>query len=178
MFLENTVNYTEKFDIVFSNAVFHWIEDHLSLLKRIYLCLKPGGKALLQMGGKGNASEIIELLSSMITTNTWKKYFTNFKFPYHFYSPEDYLKWSNQTGFNPSRIELVPKQMEHNSVTELEGWIRTTWLPYLKTIPKERRTIFIREFAERYLKLFPADNKGLIRVGMIRLEVELLKPHI
>ena len=33
-----------QFDIVFSNYVLHWVSDKEGALKRIYKCLKPGGK--------------------------------------------------------------------------------------------------------------------------------------
>ena len=34
----------QQFDIVFSNFVLHWVSDKEGALKRIYKCLKPGGK--------------------------------------------------------------------------------------------------------------------------------------
>ena len=35
--------FEEQFDVVFSNAVFHWITDHNALLNNIHKVLKPGG---------------------------------------------------------------------------------------------------------------------------------------
>ena len=35
--------FENEFDVVFSNAVFHWINDHDTLLKNIYKVLKPQG---------------------------------------------------------------------------------------------------------------------------------------
>jgi trans-aconitate methyltransferase len=87
-------------------------------------------------------------------------------------------KWIAETGFHKSRNELVTKYMEHNGKTEFEGWIRTTWLPYLKTIPERLRNKFIREIADCYIKSYPEDKRGIIKVKMVRLEVELIKPHI
>jgi trans-aconitate methyltransferase len=62
-------------------------------------------------------------------------------------------------------------------LSEFEGWIRTTWLPYLKTIPEKLRNEFIREIANSYRKSYPEDERGMIQVKMVRLEVELIKPH-
>ena len=171
------LNYQEKFDVVFSNAVLHWIDDHVSLLSRIFKCLKPGGRALLQMGGKGNASEIITVLSSLINNKSWKRYFKDFEFPYHFYGPEEYTKWINQTGFVKSSVELIPKNMEHNGLKEFEAWIRTTWLPYLKTIPNDLRNKFISQISENYFKAYPTNERSILLVKMVRLEVALVKPY-
>ena len=35
--------FNRQFDVVFSNAVFHWISDHNALLNNIHKVLKPGG---------------------------------------------------------------------------------------------------------------------------------------
>ena len=35
--------FEKEWDIVFSNAVFHWITDHNALLNNIHKVLKPGG---------------------------------------------------------------------------------------------------------------------------------------
>jgi len=171
------IDYQDKFHVVFSNAVLHWIDDHLSLLQRIYDCLLPGGRTLIQMGGKGNAFEIIQVLSNIIENEMWGRYFKDFKFPYYFYSVEDYDTWISQTGFLKSRIDLINKYMVHKGREGLEGWIRTTWLPYLQPLPQKLHNKFIRHFSNRYLENFPADKRGDITVKMVRLEVELVKPR-
>jgi trans-aconitate methyltransferase len=171
------LDYRDEFNVVFSNAVFHWIDDHKSLLHRINLCLRRGGRTIIQMGGKGNASEIIQVMSALIDSPTWKTFFKNFKFPYYFYNVEEYSAWVDQTGFSKSRIDLISKYMNHEGPEELEGWIRTTWLPYLQPIPKNLRNKFIREFVKKYLDTFPADENGIVQVKMVRLEVELTKQN-
>ncbi len=35
--------FENEFDVVFSNAVFHWIDDHDALLKNVYKVLKKDG---------------------------------------------------------------------------------------------------------------------------------------
>jgi trans-aconitate methyltransferase len=172
------LDYCDKFDVAFSNAVLHWIKDHTSLLQKIFRSLKPGGRALLQMGGSGNASEIIDVLSVLIKNDPWQVYFTDFESPYYFYSPKDYTPWVSQTGFTKSRMELLPKAMIHKNRSELQGWIRTTWHPYLNPVPKKLHKKFIKEIAENYLKLYPKTAQGTINVKMVRLEVDLVKPNI
>jgi trans-aconitate methyltransferase len=53
------LDFNQKFDIAFSNAALHWIEDHPSVLHKIRGSLKAGGRVIAQMGGKGNASGIL-----------------------------------------------------------------------------------------------------------------------
>jgi trans-aconitate methyltransferase len=53
------LDFNQEFDIAFSNAALHWIEDHPSVLHKIRGSLKAGGRVIAQMGGKGNASGIL-----------------------------------------------------------------------------------------------------------------------
>ncbi|MEJ2055148.1 MAG: methyltransferase domain-containing protein, partial [Calditrichaceae bacterium] len=121
---------SNAYDIVFSNAVLHWVIDHRPVLRNIYECLRAGGTILLQMGGKGNASEILKVLDEIGKEETWQAYFENFDFPYGFYGVAEYKKWLTAAGFVIKRVELIPKVMTHTNKSALEGWIRTTWLPY------------------------------------------------
>lgn len=41
---------TAQFDVVFSNAVFHWIKDHDTLLQNVRKVLKPNGWLVCEFG--------------------------------------------------------------------------------------------------------------------------------
>jgi trans-aconitate 2-methyltransferase len=169
------LTFNNEFDIVFSNATLHWVKDHLKVLEGILRALKKNGRALLQMGGYGNAADIIQILKEMLKEPPWYHYFKNFQFPYGFYAPEEYEQWIKIVGFSKQRIELIPKDMVHQNQDGLEGWIRTTWLPYTEKIPEDKKPEFIHELASRYIKKFPPNDEGNIYIGMVRLEVDILK---
>lgn len=50
--------FENEFDVVFSNAVFHWIYDHDVLLKNIRKALKAGGVLVCEFGAVGNIETI------------------------------------------------------------------------------------------------------------------------
>ena len=164
--------FEREFDVVFSNAVLHWIIDHRPVLRGIARALKPGGRTLLQMGGHGNASDMLAAVDSLIAEPPWREYFANFRFPYGFYGPEQYRIWLLEAGLQPLRLKLIPKQMAHESVDRVTGWIRTTWLPYIHAVPEARRSEFIDVVVEHYIRAHPPDPNGRVQVGMVRLEVE------
>jgi trans-aconitate methyltransferase len=169
------LSFNAEFDVVFSNACLHWVVDHLPVLEGINRSLKPGGKALLQMGGKGNAAEIFEVLQSMLATDKWGKYFINFSFPYGFYGLEEYKSWLKQVNLKVKRVELIPKDMIHRGKKGLSGWVRTTWLPYIQKTPEKLREEFINELTDRYIKSHPLDKDGFVHIKMMRLEIEVEK---
>jgi trans-aconitate 2-methyltransferase len=168
------INYNSVFDLIFSNAALHWIKGHADILKRIQKSLKPGGRLLIQMGGKGNAKKILDIADEMIVDEKWNKYFNGFSFPYGFYGPDEYGNWLHQADLKPLRVELIKRVMVQDGIDELKSWIRTVWLPYTQRIPEDRREDFIHELGSIYLIKYPADEDGLISVDMVRLEVEAL----
>ncbi|MHB9028709.1 MAG: class I SAM-dependent methyltransferase [Candidatus Latescibacterota bacterium] len=162
----------KEFDVVFSNAALHWITDHRPVLAGIARNLRPGGRLLLQMGGKGNAASILAVLDELLREPAWSGYFEGFSFPYGFHSPEEYRGWLEEAGLTPRRVELIPKDMAQEGAEGLAGWVRTTWLPYTGRIPDKLREAFIREVVERSLARHPLDADGKAHVSMMRLEVE------
>ncbi|HVN54519.1 MAG TPA: methyltransferase domain-containing protein [Anaerolineaceae bacterium] len=168
--------YSAQFTRVFSNATLHWICDHHPVLAGIQRSLKPGGKILLQMGGRGNAAEIIACVDRLIQLPEWAGYFGDFVSPYGFHSPEDYTVWLREAGLEPVRVELIPKDMVHPDHDTLAGWIRTTWMPYTLRVPAGQRDAFIEQIIAEYRAGHPADADGALTVKMARLEVEAIRP--
>ncbi|MCP4603704.1 MAG: methyltransferase domain-containing protein [Proteobacteria bacterium] len=171
-----SLSFEGGFDVVFSNATLHWVPDHLSVLNGIARSLNPLGIVLLQMGGSGNAAQVFEVLNKTLEHEKWKPYFTDFTFSYSFYSPNEYNIWLKQVGLKVKSAKLIPKDMTHTGNEGLASWIRTTWLPYTQRIPKELREEFISELAVGYTTKYPTDNKGLVHVRMVRLEILATKP--
>jgi trans-aconitate 2-methyltransferase len=165
------MDFEKGFDVIFSNATLHWVTDHRNILNRIKKSLKPKGRVLLQMGGKGNASEVLEIADRMINEIKWKKHFTDFAFSYGFYNVEDYQKWVSQAGLKAKSIKLIPKDMTQKGREGLASWIRTTWLPYTQRVSEHLRDDFINEMVDRYIRKHPLDSEGLAHVKMFRLEV-------
>ncbi|MEM8965986.1 MAG: methyltransferase domain-containing protein [Bacteroidota bacterium] len=52
-----------QFDAVFSNAALHWMKDAQAVLKQVYQHLKPSGRLVAELGGKGNIAQIISALN-------------------------------------------------------------------------------------------------------------------
>jgi trans-aconitate methyltransferase len=169
------LDFSERFDVVFSNAALHWIKDHRPVIAGIQKSLKPEGRILLQMGGKGNAESILSILEEMMSESEWRQYFSDFTFSYGFYEPQEYTTWISEAGLHPVRIELIPKVMSYDKRDGLTGWVRTTWLPYLEQVPDEKREEFITRLIDKYIEKYLPDNEGKIHVNMMRLEVEAIK---
>lgn len=169
------LDFYHEFDWIFSNAVLHWVDDHIAVLQGLKKGLKTQGRILLQMGGQGNAADYIEVVQTVLQQPEWCQYFQDFAFPYYFFSPDHYQKWLTEIGFTPSRIELIPKDMTHDGSDGLAGWIRTTWFPYLQSVPEDKREPLVTAIVDQYLQQHPVTEDGKTHVQMMRLEVEAQK---
>ena len=169
------IDFDEEFDAVFSNACLHWVIDHRPVLASIRRCLKPSGRLLLQMGGKGNAVTVLKAIDAVLKMPRWAGYFEGFTFPYAFYGPGDYRPWLAALGFQADRVELLPKDMVHEGESSFAAWLRTTWLPYTQRVPESLREEFIREIVAAHARIRPSDADGSIHFTMVWLEVDATK---
>ena len=170
------LTFHEEFDRVFSNAALHWIVDQGSVLKGVQRALKPGGRLLFQMAGKGNAKDVLRIINTLADVEPWNRFFSNVLFPYGFYDTEEYRGFLREAGLVAGRVVVFPKDMKHEGAGGLAGWVRTTWLPFTDRLPIELRAKFVQEIVNRYLEEHPPDGDGIVHVRMMRIEVEARKP--
>jgi trans-aconitate methyltransferase len=73
--VEDATNFTtaEKYDAVFSNAVLHWIKNADAMMKHVYDSLKPGGRFVVEMGGKGNVQHLIAATRQVLREHGYAK---------------------------------------------------------------------------------------------------------
>ena len=67
--------FQSEFDIAFSNAALHWIVDQKAVLAGVQRSLKPGGRLLFQMAGKGNAKDVLSIIYELADVEPWTEYF-------------------------------------------------------------------------------------------------------
>ncbi len=162
----------DRFDIAFSNAALHWADDHEAILRGVRSCLAPGGRILFQMGGRGNAADVLAVVAAVSRRDRWHAYFDNLELPWRFYGPEDYRTWLPRHGFRAVRVELFPRDMCFAGPEPFRGWLRTTWFHFTDRLPAHLRDPFLDDILEAYAAAHPPDAAGTLRVRMVRLEVE------
>lgn len=66
-------HFDKPFDAVFSNATLHWILDADAAIKSVCDCLKPGGRFVAEMGGKGNMGKLIAATQTVLIAHGYKE---------------------------------------------------------------------------------------------------------
>jgi trans-aconitate methyltransferase len=169
------IDFNQKFDVVFSNAAWHWVDDHEAILRGVSAAMKSGGRLVVSCGGKGNAHDVFLALRPEMRRKRWCAFFRKMPLPYFFYSPEDYQKWLPRYGFKINVVELVPKVALYDGAEGLATWIRTTWIPFVQRVPESLRAEFVAAVTNRYLVKHPPDPQGKIHIRMVRLEIDAVK---
>lgn len=169
------LRFEREFDIVFSNATLHWVDDHPAFLRGAAAALVAGGRLVVSAGGRGNAHAVFCAFRALMRRRPWRQHFRRMPRPYFFHAPEDYARWLPQAGFEPRRIRLVPEQARFANEAAFLAWLRTTWLPYTQRVPENQRDAFLAAVAKRYLAEHPPDDYGFIGVAMVQLELDAVR---
>jgi trans-aconitate methyltransferase len=169
------IQFAHQFDLVFSNAALHWVDDHEAILSGASAALKSGGRLVVSCGGKGNAHDVFLALRPEMRLKRWCEFFRKMPMPYFFYAPGDYEKWLPKFGFKINMLKLAPKDALYPGADGFATWLRTTWIPYVQRVPEDAREEFISAVTQRYVAKHPPDQSGQVHVRMVRLEIDAMK---
>jgi trans-aconitate methyltransferase len=169
------IKFERRFDLVFSNAALHWVNDHPAILRGTASILKSAGRLIVSCGGTGNAQDVFVALRPEMRLKRWREFFRKMPTPYFFYAPEDYERWLQKFGFKINSLKLAPKDATYDGAGGFATWLRTTWIPYVQRVPENLREEFIEAVMQRYLAKHPPDTDEKIHVKMVRLEIDAVK---
>lgn len=111
---------SEPVDVVFSNAVFHWInqERQQDMLKCVYNALKKNGQFVFEFGGHGNNQRIHGALKSVFS-----EYGYCYEMPFYFPTISEYAALLENTGFRVKYAALFDRPTELKGESGLKDWI-------------------------------------------------------
>jgi trans-aconitate 2-methyltransferase len=128
-----------KFNIIFSNAVLHWILDHHRVFKNFYDLLLADGQLLIQCGGYGNLQKAISTFDIIKDSTEFKEYFSKWKDQWYFAKPVDTEKILKEIGFRNINVYLEDYPVTFKDKKSYSIYLKTVVLgPYLKCLPSEK----------------------------------------
>jgi trans-aconitate 2-methyltransferase len=129
----------EAVDVVFSNATFHWIDDHEALFAALHREMKPGGRLLAQCGGRGNIDAFRLLADAVAEEEPFAPHFDGWRRPWNYASAEETAERLTRTGFVEVSTWLEPKRVEPPP-----AFVETVCLVrHLDPLPAELRPRFV-----------------------------------
>jgi trans-aconitate methyltransferase len=102
--------FDEPFDAVFSNAMLHWIPEAERVIASVAGALRPGGRFIFEMGGKGNVARIVAVLSAVLREAGQSP-----QNPWYFPSAGEYASLLEQQGFEVESLWTFERwnKLEH-----------------------------------------------------------------
>jgi trans-aconitate 2-methyltransferase len=156
-------------DLIFSNAVFHWIPDHPALFRSLFAALRPGGRLLAQCGGSGNMVRTDGIAAAVSASEPFAPYVHRLRIPYLFATPEDADCHLREAGFVDVEISLTPAPTAFPTREKFRDFVGTVILrPYLGILPEELRP----QYVEAFVNACPA-----CELDYVRLNLQARKPR-
>ena len=157
----------EPVDVIFSTATFHWIKDHERLFDRLARTLKPGGRLVVQCGGRGNVARTLAVTEQVMGEERFGEFFAGWEGPWNFADPETTRVRLEAAGFGEVETWLHEEPTQFGSVDELARFLKTVVLrQHLMALPEAERDPFAAAVAGRL-----AEEGGLLVVDYIRLNM-------
>ncbi len=155
----------EPVDLLFANAVFQWVPDHLAVLARLMDGLRPGGVLAVQM--PDNLGEPTHLLMEETARSPGfsdafaGRIIRRPQLP----EPRAYVE---RLDAGAARIDLWHVVYQHRlaGADAIVEWVKGTGLrPYLDALPAERRADYLAAYHARIAAAYPplADGSVLLR---------------
>ena len=170
----------EKVDVIFSNAVLHWILNHKKVFELFWQILKPDGQLLIQCGGYRNLTKTLSIFNKVSKSKEFYNYFSNSKGEdictqtWYFAKKEDTEKILQELGFRNIQVFLEDKEAKFNNKEEYFLFIKTIVLiPYLKYLPNKTLK---DNFAKSIVEEIETNAKELQwKLDYIRLNINAIK---
>lgn len=171
-FMEDATNLTfmEEFDVVFSNAVFHWIEDKAALANSIKRALKPGGQLVCELGGTNCAGKVHKALHACFLQRGLEYH------PFvYFNSIGEFCTTLEQSGLCPSEAFLFPRETPLKEGEDVRDWIEMFFSHVFDNVDIDVKTELLEEVRQMLLPELTKDGTWFI--DYTRLRVKAIKPN-
>jgi trans-aconitate 2-methyltransferase len=137
-------------DLVFSTATFHWIQDHARLFGRLARALKPGGRLVVQCGGKGNIARVMGAMQEVMYGERFLDFFEGWENPWNFADAETTRARLDAARFEEVETWLQGEVTRFGSRDELARFLKTVVLGrHLERLPESDHQPFADAVAEK-----------------------------
>ena len=161
------LEFENKFDAVFSNAVLHWVKQSKLAVQNINKVLKQNGRFIAEFGGYKNINTIVQAIQEVFNQNKDYGVFNN---PWYFPTTQEYKNILEQNGFEVKSINLT---IRPTSVDDISNWLNIFANGIISHLNKEQKESFLLEvkcILEN--KLYTKEQGWILDYVRIRVEAK------
>ena len=148
----------QKYDVLYSNAAFQWIEDHARLLPRLMGFVAAGGTFAFQVPRNFDAPSHA-LMRAVADEGPWAVKLRNVRKP-NVLSPEAYFDLLSPLAASLNIWETIYLQVMEGD-DPVYRWVSGTGLrPFAQALPESEGEAYITEYRRRLREAYPARADG------------------
>jgi trans-aconitate 2-methyltransferase len=149
----NYLDYKSEFDLVFSNAVLHWVKDHNRLLDNVFKGLKKDGLARFNFGSAGNCVHFHKVIRSAMKHPEYSGYFKTFEWPWYMPPVEEYELLVRRLPFREIKIGGEIADRYFPDVSAMVKWVdQPSLVPFLEAVPEPDKQGFRNFVVEKMIE--------------------------
>lgn len=158
------------FDAVLSNAVLHWVDDHVAVARAVRRVLRPGGRLAVELGGHGNVAAVrVALRAALDAAGHHAVALPGWRFP----TPAAFAADLADGGLVVDRIELSPRPTPVPA--GLTGWLELFAAPVAHAVGDAWADV--RRHAARLAELALRQPDGTWTLDYVRLRALAHRPE-
>ena len=139
------------YDLVFSNAAFHWVEDHEALVRRLTNALAPGGQLAFQVPAQHDGLSHL-IADELARVEPFRTAFDGWHRAQPVLRPEAYSRLLYESGLEDPIVRLIVYPHVLASRAEVVEWMKGTLLTeYARRLPADLFERFVEEYRTRLL---------------------------
>jgi trans-aconitate 2-methyltransferase len=175
-------------DAVFSNAVLHWVQDASAAIACVHQALKPGGRFVMEMGGKGNTRTLLAAVREVVGAQRLKKTSerapseyrsltvaarksadSELPSPWFYPSVGEYSALLEERGFEVRFATLFDRPTTVEGENGLDDWLLMFGGKLFAEISEERQREIRREVADRLRPVMFRDGNWILDYRRLRV---------
>jgi len=140
----DSFSFDQSFDAIFSNAVLHWVKDQKAATANMFKHLKIGGRLVVEFGGYGNVSTIVNALRSSLNKHGFHKNAALER--WYFPSIGEYTSLLENAGFEVNLAQLYDRPTLLESKNEgIKDWIEMFGTHFFQGIEASKKAVILTE---------------------------------
>jgi len=143
------------YDLIFSHAAIHWVEDHRTLVPHLLSMLKPGGQLAIQIpSNHGHLTH--RLIKELANKEPYRTALKGWERTSNVLGIDEYADILFQNG--GTDIAVIEKVYPHvlENADALADWTSGTALvPYFERLPEDLHDPFMQEYRARLQEAYP-----------------------
>ena len=136
--------FPQPFDAIFSNAALHWIKEPRDVIRSVHAALKPDGRFVAELGGRGNVQTIahaLRLVAARMQLPVGES-------PWFFPGVADYSAILEEAGLEVRLALLFDRPTPLAGASGLRDWVKMFARGRLDAFPPDRHEEFLSAVEE------------------------------